>query len=57
MASELVVVRSKVKEAVKKCNVSGDFAEALSEKVLGLIQEAEKRATANGRKTVQPKDL
>lgn len=52
-----IIVKSKVKEAVKDCNVAGDFYKALEEKVQSLILEAEKRAVANGRKTVQARDL
>ena len=55
--AESLVVRSKVKDAVKDCNVSGDFADALSAKVSELVRDAEKRAKANGRKTVRPCDL
>ncbi len=52
-----LVVKAKVKEAVKKCNVSSDFADALNEKVAHLIQAAENRAMANNRRTVMAKDL
>lgn len=55
--AELLVVKAKIKDFVGDMNVAGDFAEALSEKVEALIKEAAKRADANGRKTVQPKDL
>lgn len=55
--AELVVVKSKIKDYVGDMNVSGDFADALSEKVAELIKDAAKRADANGRKTVQAKDL
>ena len=55
--AELLVVRSKIKEVAKGMNVAGDFAEALSKKVEELIQQACERARANGRRTVQPKDL
>ena len=55
--AEILVVRSKVKDAAKNMNVAGDFAEALSAKVESLIKEACKRASENGRKTVQSRDL
>ena len=55
--AELLVVRSKIKDVVKDCNVAGDFAEALSEKVEQLIKDACKRATENKRSTIQPRDL
>jgi len=54
--ADLLVVRSKIKDCTD-LNVSGDFADALSEKVRGLIGEAEKRAKANGRRTLKPSDL
>lgn len=54
--ADLLVVRSKLKECTK-CNVAGDVADALSEKVRGMMREAETRATANGRKTIKRQDL
>ncbi|MBU0741915.1 DUF1931 domain-containing protein [bacterium] len=53
----MIISKSKTKETVKQCNVSGDFYEALDKKVQDLIKGAEKRAIANGRKTVRPCDL
>ena len=55
--SELLVVRSKIKDFAKGVNVSSDFAGALSKKVECLIQEAVERAKANKRSTIQPRDL
>lgn len=55
--AELVVVRSKIKDHVGDMNVAGNFADALSEKVVSLIKEAAERAKANGRKTLKPCDL
>jgi len=55
--TESIIVRSKVKEHVGNLNVSGDFADVLSDKAVALIKEACKRAEANGRKTVQSRDL
>jgi len=55
--AELLVVRSKIKDYTKNMNVAGDLAEGLSAKVEQLIKEACKRAEANGRKTVQSRDL
>lgn len=54
---KLLIVASKIKEISKGMNVSGDFAEALSKKVEKLIEEAARRADANGRKTIQSRDL
>lgn len=55
--ADLIISKSKTKEVVNECNVSGEFYEALDQKVRELIGEAEKRAMANGRKTVRPQDL
>lgn len=55
--ADMVVVRSKIKDYAQDCNVAGDFAEALNEKVIELIKTACKRAQLNGRKTVQARDL
>ncbi len=53
------MVVSKVKDAVKahKCQSSGDFVTALSEKVDELVRAATARAKHNGRRTVRPYDL
>ncbi len=60
--SELLVVRSKLKDYAKNkkgetMNVSGDFANVLSQLVEWHIKKACERAEANGRRTVQSKDL
>ena len=55
--ADLIISKSKTKEAVKDCNVSGEFYDALDAKVRDLIKMAEKRARANGRKTVRAQDL
>ncbi len=52
-----LVVKAKVKEAAKGMNVSSDFADALDAEVQALVKRAVKRADANGRKTVQGRDL
>ena len=56
-ADVMLVVRAKLKDVAEGCNVAGDLAEGLSAKVEQLIKEACKRAEANGRKTVQSRDL
>lgn len=53
----MIVVKSKVKEVASGCNVAGDFADALNKVAVDLIKAAAKRAEANGRKTVQAKDV
>lgn len=55
--ADLIISKSKTKEAVTECNVSGEFYDALDAKVRELIKTAEQRAVANGRKTVRPQDL
>jgi len=54
--TDLLVVRSKLKECTK-CNIAGDVADSLSEKVKEIMKIAEKRATENGRKTIKRYDL
>ncbi len=53
---ETIVVKSKIKEVAKNCNVSSDFAEALNKKAVEEVKAAAKRAGANNRKTVSSKD-
>lgn len=55
--SELLVVRSKIKGCAEGCNVSSSLADALSDKVKGMIAKAAERAKGNGRKTLKPIDL
>jgi len=52
-----LIVKSKIKEAVKELNVAGEVAGALNEKVLDLLKNAAERAKANGRRTLQARDL
>lgn len=52
-----LIVKSKIKEAVQELNVSGEVPEALNRKVEQLLKEAAERAKANGRRTLQARDL
>jgi histone H3/H4 len=52
-----LIVKSKIKSAVPELSVSGDVAEVLNKKVLQILEEATQRAKANGRRTLQAKDL
>lgn len=54
-----LIVQSKVKEHVKELGkrMSGDFTDALDEKVKALVADAVKRAEGNGKGTVKPNDL
>ena len=55
--SDLLVVKAKIKDAAKDCNVSGDFADALDKKLRQLVADACERAKSNNRRTVMGKDL
>ena len=55
--TEMIVVKSKVKDVAKGCNVASDFAEALSGVLGTLLKDAEARCQENKRSTVMPKDL
>ena len=55
--AEMVIVKSKLKELAQGCNVAGDFAEALNSVVLEEVKKAAQRADANGRNTVQGRDV
>jgi histone H3/H4 len=55
--ADMIISKSKTKESVKECNVSGEFYSALDAKVRELIATAENRAKENGRKTVRPCDI
>jgi len=54
---DLIISKSRTKDAVRKCNVAGEFYGALDKKVREIITSAETRATANKRKTLKPQDL
>ena len=59
MASESLVVTSKVKEYIKSkgCQTSADAVDALSKKVMCMLDCAVERVKANGRATVKSYDL
>lgn len=52
-----LIVKAAVKEALNEKNVSSEFYDALDDEVAELLADAADRAEANGRKTVQPRDL
>ncbi len=52
-----LIVKAAVKEELDEMNVASDFYEALDEEVGELLEDAARRAEANDRKTVQPRDL
>ncbi len=53
----MIISKSRVKAAVKKCNVGSEFYGALEKKVRDLIVDAERRAMENKRKTLRPADV
>jgi histone H3/H4 len=55
--AELIISKARVKNAVKKCNVGGEFYGALDQAVRELIKDAEARAIGNKRKTLKAVDL
>jgi len=52
-----LIVKSAVKDALADHAVSADFYEAFNDEVAELLNDAAERAEANGRKTVEPRDL
>jgi histone H3/H4 len=56
---EPLVIVSKAKSVLKKsgCNTAGDAFQALNGYLYWLLEQAAKRAKANGRKTVRPHDF
>lgn len=57
--SDPLVVASKAKAVLKKakCNVAGDAFDGLNAQINWLLEQAAKRARANGRKTVRAHDF
>ena len=56
-SGELIISKSRVKAATKKCNVGGEFYGALDAAVRNMIKGAEERAVGNKRKTLKAVDL
>jgi hypothetical protein len=56
-SGELIISKSRVKAATRKCNVGSEFYGALDAAVRRQIADAENRAMANKRKTLKPQDL
>lgn len=55
--SEMIISKARTKALVKKCNVGGDFYDALDAATRGLIRKAEERALGNKRKTLKAVDV
>lgn len=58
-SNEMLLVGSKTKDALREagCNVAGDALDGLNDVVHWYIEQAAKRAEANGRKTVRAHDF
>ena len=52
-----LIIKSKIKSTVPDLSVAAEVAEALNKKVLKIMEEAALRAKANGRRTLQARDL
>lgn len=52
-----IIVKSKIKEAVPELQVASEVAPALNKKVEQLLKDASERAKANGRRTLQARDI
>ncbi|MBU0760702.1 MAG: DUF1931 domain-containing protein [Nanoarchaeota archaeon] len=52
-----LIVKSKIKEACKGMSVSADVPERLNLRVENILKDAVERAKANGRRTLQARDL
>ncbi|MBW2230402.1 MAG: DUF1931 domain-containing protein [Deltaproteobacteria bacterium] len=56
-SGDLIISKTRTKNAVRKCNVGGEFYGALDKVVRELIKGAEARAVGNKRKTLKAVDL
>jgi histone H3/H4 len=52
-----LIIKSKIKSAVPDMSVAAEVGPALNDKVLKILEEATQRAKANGRRTLQARDL
>ncbi|MAG38371.1 DUF1931 domain-containing protein [Candidatus Pacearchaeota archaeon] len=52
-----LIVKSKIKDSVPDLNVASEVADALNKKVQAILVEASERAKANGRRTLQARDI
>ncbi len=57
--TEMLLVSSKVRQLIKDagCNTAGDALDGLNNYVAWLVEQAAKRASENGRKTVRAHDF
>ena len=52
-----IIKKTGVRDVVGPYNVGSDFYEAFDDRVAELVEDAVERARANGRRTVQAKDV
>jgi histone H3/H4 len=52
-----LIIKSKIKSAVPDLSVAGEVPDALNKKVKEILDRAAERAKANGRRTLQARDL
>lgn len=52
-----LITKSKIKDAAQGLNVAAEVAPALNLKVEKIMSDAVERAKANGRRTLQARDL
>ena len=52
-----IIIKSKLKHVVKELNIAAEVFPELNKKVLKLLDDAVERAKANGRRTLQARDL
>lgn len=57
MADIDLIVKSKIKSAVDGLSVAGDVPARLNEVVLEILTKAAERTRANGRRTLQARDI
>ncbi len=55
--ADLIISKTRTKNAARKCNVGSEFYGALDKQVRSLIAAAESRAIGNKRKTLKAVDL
>jgi len=52
-----LIIKSNIKEFVPDMSVAAEVADTLNKKVEQILKEAAERAKANGRRTLQARDL
>lgn len=58
MAEEIdLIIKSKIKAAVPELSVASDVAEKLNKIVIEILARAAERTKANGRRTLQARDI